>query len=601
MNLVTLDFETYYDKDYSLRKLSVEEYIRDPRFEVIGVGIKVNSNPATWYGESLVAGVLKQFDLPNCAVLAHNAAFDLAILNWRYGIRPKLILDTLSMARPHSGHTGVSLDALAKEYKLGLKGHAIKNTMGKHAADLEPWEMADLIAYCVNDVELTHRLFMHLKNITPQKEMVLIDRTIRMFSEPTLLLDRAVLEKHLEEIRKRHKDLLDSLGGESARDILMSNPKFAEALKELGVEPPTKISKTTGKETYAFAKTDVELKELLNHHDERVQALVAARIGVKSTIEETRTLSFLGISERGALPIMLNYWGAHTGRYSGGDGVNLQNLPRGGNLRKAVCAPANHVLIASDLSQIEARMLAVVAGQRDLVEAFANKRDVYSEFASEVYARAITKADTKERFVGKTCVLGLGYGMGAPKLRGTLAMGQGGISVDVDEGEAQRIVRIYRNKNHRIETLWRQCDGALHKMAVGGSGTLGADDLLHYNGNKLYLPNGTALTYPNLRSSGNGLCYDSRKGSVYIYGGKFVENIIQALSCIVIKDQIAAISNRYNVVLQVHDEIVCAVPEEQVEEAKEFIALVMSTPPTWATHLPIACELGVGKNYGEAK
>jgi len=209
---------------------------------------------------------------------------------------------------------------------------------------------------------------------------------------------------------------------------------------------------------------------LLEHPKASVRTIVEARLGTKSTIEETRTQRFLGVAERGRIPIMLNYYGAHTGRFSGGDKLNLQNLPRGGALRRALAAPAGKCVVACDSSQIEARLVAYLAGQDDLVQSFREGRDVYSEFATDVYQRRIVKTDKVERHVGKTCVLGLGYGMGPTKFQHSLATGF--ITVQVDDNEAQTIVALYRNKYHRIQAFWNWCNHQLSEIVAGASGEL---------------------------------------------------------------------------------------------------------------------------------
>ncbi len=106
MDIVTIDFETYYDKDYSLSKMTTEQYVRSNLFEVIGVGIKVNNYPTDWYSGDNVGKFLNSLDYKDKAILCHNTAFDGAILSWHYGIKPKLWLDTLSMARPLHQMTG---------------------------------------------------------------------------------------------------------------------------------------------------------------------------------------------------------------------------------------------------------------------------------------------------------------------------------------------------------------------------------------------------------------------------------------------------------------------------------------------------------------
>lgn len=629
MDIVTIDFETYYDRDYSLSKMTTEAYVRDPRFEVIGVGVKVNDHPVDWYSGSDPGRFLSSLDYSNKAILAHNTVFDGAILSWHFGIKPKLWLDTLSMARPlHNVAVGGSLKNLVAYYRLGEKGDEVIHALGKRRHDFTPAEMARYANYCCNDVDLTYKLFKKLSRGFPVSELMIIDQTLRMYTEPTLTLDYTTLREHLDAEVVRKENLLNTLGNaaaffdaQAARETLMSNEKFAHYLGTLGIDPPTKTSATTGKPTWAFSKADKAFTNLLEHDNPFVADAVAARLGVKSTIEESRTRSLLAVCERGTLPVLLNYYGAHTGRFSGGDKMNLQNLTRGGALRRSICAPAGKVLVACDSSQIEARVLAWVAGQYDLVQAFAEGRDVYSEFASVVYGRKVTKADKLERFVGKTCILGLGYGMGAAKFRDTLALGMGGIKVEVTLDEASRIVYTYRDRNPRIVALWNRCNAALSKIMEGSVWAL-SDNLgpLTTSPEGIQLPNELFIRYPMLTQYQNGYAYvgdarlyrEATKARVLgedlpvqkftrIYGGKVVENIVQALARIVVAEQMAAIGLRYKVVLQVHDEVVILCGEAEAEDAKAFMVQVMSTPPTWAPDLPVACEAGYGENYGSCK
>lgn len=619
-DIITIDFETYYDKEFSLSKMTTEAYIRDARFEVIGVGVKVNDGPTDWYSGSEPGRFLKSLDYSKRAILCHNTMFDGAILSWLFGIKPRLWLDTMCMAKPHHAvNVGGSLAALTSFYGLGKKGDEVINALGKRRADFTPEELARYGAYCCNDVELTYALFQKLKRKTPVNELIVIDQTLRMYTEPTVELDKPLLEQHLQEVLERKDNLLQSVG--LPISDIMSNAKFAEALRSLGVEPPLKVSTTTGNPTFAFSKTDKGMTDLLESPDDKVQALVATRLGVKSTIEETRTRGLIEVANRGRLPIMLNYYGAHTGRFSGGDKLNLQNLPARGNntIRRAIKPPPGHKIIACDSSQIEARMVAWLAGQHDLLDAFKNKRDVYSEFASDVYGRTITKADKVERFVGKTCILGLGYGMGAEKFQRTLEIGMAGISVKIGLDEAQRIVQLYRQKNHKIVSLWNAAGRALTGMLCNGSGTVGS---LYYSGDGIQLPNKLCIKYHGLRSNGNGFDYiaDSRSfrkaltsrvtgdgdsvGWTKIYGGKVVENIVQALAALVIREQMICASRVLaplggKLAFQVHDEIVVTVPSDVAEVAEQQLVEVMSTPPAWALDLPVACESGMADNYGD--
>jgi DNA polymerase len=622
MQFITLDFETFYSKDFKLPKLTIEEYVRDPRFEIIGVGVKVNDEEPVWFSGTMeeTGAFLHQFDIPNSFLLGHNNAFDAFILQHHFGIKARFYFCTLSMAKPLHGQTiGVSLKALSDHYTVGMKGDEVHLAMGKRRLDFTPEALADYGRYCCNDVQLCYIIFHIIKKELPEAEIRIIDLMLRMFVDPVLELDSELLVEHLENVRTKKEKLLSKVTEIAGPDALMSNPKFAELLMTLGVEPPMKPSpRNPAKQTFAFAKTDIAFKELLQHEDPCVQAVVAARLGVKSTLEETRTRSMLEIASRGTLPIYLNYYGAHTGRASGGDGVNPQNLPRGGTLRKAIKAPDGHILIACDSTAIEARMLAWLAGQDDLVAEFAKNADVYSLFASDVYGYPVLKkTHPTERFVGKTCILGLGYQTGAVKLKHTLAVANP--PVRMDDSDCKRIVSLYRSKYSQIPQLWSSGDWALHAILRGERYVFGRNKLLFTSKEGIHLPNGMVLRYPSLVLHSGRFAYARNKGQqaewvrqqlsgerdvtklTQIYGGKVIENVVQALARIVVFEQMLSIAERYRTVLTVHDEVVVCVPEEQAEEAEEFVRLTMSTPPSWGVGLPVACEANTGRTYGEAK
>lgn len=614
MRVIGVDFETYWSDDYTLSKLTTEQYVRDPRFEIIGVSVKKDAKTkAEWFTgthDQVQAFLDARIKWDEDAVLCHNTAFDGAIMSWVLDRRPKLWLDTMSMARPkHLKTIGVSLWALAKHYKLGEKGNGTVDSKNKRRADFTPEQLVAFGDYCINDIELTYGLFAALAPSTSALEMQVIHHTICMFTQPRLRLNQQKLEEYLADVIAEKERLLASVN-EQTRDKFMSNDLFAELLKAEGVEPPTKWSAKQSKEVYAFAKTDKGMKELLEHENPRVQALAACRLGVKTTIEETRTARLIDISKRGLFPVMLNYWGAGTGRFSGGDKVNPQNFKRGGKIREAIEPPAGHCVVASDLSQIEARILALVAGQTDLVDTFATGGDPYCVFATDAFGRPITKADKDERFLGKTCILGLGYYTGAVKLRETLRQGPnkdgvGGVVVSLEE--AQRIVKLYRRKYSNIPQFWYACGNALEHMITGGSGYISQQFNIRYEGSKVYLPNGAVLRYPGLeryRNEETGeseLRYLVRNQWTKIYSGLLCENIIQALARGVIVEYLVDIGSKYGVSLQVHDEIVSVVPTSMSAEARTYIENTMSVAPPWLPGLPVACEVKLGSNYGAAK
>ena len=603
MNILTIDFETFYSREFNLTKVTTEEYIRSPEFEVIGVAVQIDDGEPEWFSgdaESMHQ-FLKKFDWANSLALAHNAPFDGAILNWVYGISPKGWLDTLSMGRAlHGTNVGGSLKVLANYYNLGEKGTEVENAMGKRRVDFSPEQLAAYGDYCKNDVTLTWNLFGQMSKGFPQVELRLIDLTVRMFTEPVLQLDGKLLKEHLLTERQRKEELLENF----SKEDLMSNQKFSGILIAFGVTPPTKISATTGKETFAFSKTDEEFKALLDHSNPLVQTVVAARLGTKSTIEETRTARFLGISKRGPLPVPLRYYAAHTGRWGGDDKLNLQNLQRTSPLKKAIIAPDGYMMIDSDSSQIEARTLAWLAGQDDLVKAFDRGEDVYKIMASAIYGKDVSEITKDERFVGKTTILGCGYGMGAAKFQAQLK----NFNVAIDLDEAKRIIDTYRTTYPKITALWKEAGTALKAILQNQQTTLGRGGILKIEGNNgILLPNSLYLRYPNLRlvekEDKAELVYDTKKGKAVlptrIYGGKVIENVCQALARIVIGEQMLMVAKKYRVVMTVHDAIACIVPTEQVETAKEYVELCMRMRPSWGMELPLNCEAGYGPSYGD--
>lgn len=606
MNIIALDFETYYDKEYSLSKVTTEEYVRSELFEAIGVGVQVNDEPTVWFSgdHQQTYDWLHEFDWQNSFLLAHNAVFDASILSWRFDIYPKGILDTLSMARAwHGVDVGGSLAFLAEKYQLGKKGTEVVDALGKRRADFSPDELEAYSGYCINDVNLTRALFDTLIQNFPTKELKVIDTTIKMFTEPTLELDLLLLEQHLENVKAKKEQLLEMAAAN--RDDLMSNDKFAELLKKLGVEPPVKISAKTGKEAWAFAKTDEAFKELANHPDPRVQILVGARLGNKTTLEETRTQRFIDIAKRGRMPVPLKYYAAHTGRWGGDDKVNLQNLPsRGQNankLKRAIRAPEGFVIIDSDSSQIEARVLAWLAEQNDLVEAFEKGEDVYKIMASAIYGKPVEEISKDERFVGKTTILGAGYGMGAAKFAAQLKV----LGTEVEEAECKRIIDVYRSTYAKIPELWSSAQRCLEAIIQKQSASLGREGVLTFDPLEqgFMLPNKLWLRYEGLHKvTTDGKTqyeYPTRKGATKTYGGKVIENLCQAIARCVIAEQMTLIAKRYKVVLTVHDAVACIAPKEEAEEAKAYVEQCMRSRPQWCIDLPLNCEAGYGESYGD--
>lgn len=597
-DVVTLDYETFYGKDYTLSgKINTSEYVRDDRFHVHGVAIKKGNGKTLWYTGRNIALALKEIDWSKTAMVGHNTAFDGFITSEVYGHKPAFYVDTLSMSRATRGHaTRHDLDTVAKAFGHGgkVKRDALANTKDK--VQLTKDEEAKLGGYAVDDVDDTYRIFWDMYPHVPDDELRLIDITMRMFCDPVLEIDIPRVKAELEnELGAKAAALLRS-GAQV--DDLMSNDKFARLLQAAGAQLPQKISPSTGKLTYAFAKSDLAFQDLMKNGNDKVRALCEARLKVKSTIGETRANRFLEAGRDGMkLPILLNFSGAHTHRWSGGNKMNLQNLKRGGELRRSILAPKGHAVVVADSAQIEARVLAWLSQQMDIVNAFATKQDVYKLMASVIYNVPVEDVTKDQRFIGKICVLGLGYGMGPQKLQQTLKQGTMGPPVDISEDECRRIVGIYRQKNWKIKAFWKKMDQVITNMTLGIESKEGP---LEIGKGFIRLPNGMFLQYFGLHGTAEitrddlvmtETTYLTRTGRTKLYGGLLTENVVQALSRIIIAEQMLKIHDAgYRIVTMTHDEIVIIAKKKDAKKALDFMIKTMSTPPDWAPGLPLAAE-----------
>ena len=613
-HILTLDFETYFSKDYSLRFMTTREYIMDPRFEVIGASMALDREPARWVDGSQLAAEFEKVDWSNTALLAHNTMFDGAILNWRFGHAPAFYFDTMGMAQallvPTTG--SAALKTLSRFVGREKKSESLMKMEGRRLRDMDTssQEWRDYVAYANEDVETCRDLFKFLGKSFPASELRVIDLLLRMYIHGTLQLDKDVLDEAIAHEIAEEKRLLAAAGVPDA-SVLRSSEQFANLLRARGVEPPTKISPTTGKTTYAFAKTDLMFTALLDHSDPAVAALVEAKLNASSSIARTRAERFRAIANTGPiLNVPLRYSAAHTHRFGGSDRLNLQNLPRSSALRRAIVAPEGHKIVVVDASQIEARMLAWYAGCTALTSAFAAGEDVYSTFATDVFGRVVNKKDhPNERFVGKTGILGLGYMTGWKKLQWAL------LTSPFYHGEAsdefcQRIVKTYRTKYPEIPRLWSMLDDMIRVMAEGGAMDYGP---VRFRNRHLLLPSGLPVQYPQLhyregedwKSSGFQYYSQRYKSWKSLYGGALTENIIQALARIVITDAALAMADidpDYKLALQVHDELVYVVPDNKAETCYNHLMECMTRTPAWAdSSLPLAAEGAIVDRYSDAK
>jgi len=647
--ILTIDFETRWDKkDYTLSKMTTEEYIRDDRFIAFGACVHEygSDDPIEWYSGSELPELFSNINWERTAVLAHNAQFDIAILEWVYSCRPAFIFDSLSMGRALRGvEVGNSLAKLASDFGLPPKGNAVHSTDG--LVELSPEVEKELAEYCKHDVFLCEKIFTKLAHRYPASELRLIDMTLKMFTRPTLVLDPLMLSNAIDEERNSREKLLQTLGVEEAE--LASNPKFAEQLQKLGVVAPTKVSKTTGKQTLALAKNDALFQALLNGEREDVALLCEARLRVKSTTERTRAQRFLDISQRGSLPVPLSYYGAKSGRWSAakGSAINMQNLKRGSFLRKAIMAPEGYQLVVGDLSQIEPRVLAWLADYEDMLNIFRGGGDPYAAFGAQMFnIPGLTKESHPDlRQSAKSALLGCGYGLGWASFASQLLTGFLGAPpvryerkfakalgvnrqfyekfVEWQENEAKlrdiphtcsiqelvehaiaskRIIDIYRATAYKVVEFWDICAVMLEKCLHDGEER--KYKCLTFRKEEIELPNGMKLLYPDLR-----IVKDDKGRSQYVYGpdatklyaGKITNNVTQALARIVMTDGMLRVSKRYFIAGTVHDELIAVVPDAEVEEAKTWVLEQMCMEPRYMQGIPLNADVGAHRRYGLAK
>jgi DNA polymerase len=653
--ILAVDFETYWNsKTYTLSKMTTEEYIRDKSFNAFGCCFHElgSEQPTEWVRGDDLPEFLSGIDWGRTAVLAHNAQFDVSILSWKYGVTPAFIFDTLSMARALRGvEVGNSLARLALEFSLPPKGTAVYSTDG--LVELTPAVESELGSYCAHDVYLCEEIFKRLVVGYPASELRLIDMTLKMYTEPVLQLDKLMLVNALEDEKEKREELLSRLNVTDA--MLASNGQFAELLRTLNVEPPTKKKKPTAKTpkpvgvNFAFAKTDAMFQAMLNGDNEDVAALCEARLKVKSTTERTRAQRFLEISQRGPLPVPLSYYGALSGRWtaSKGSAINMQNLKRKSFLREAIMAPEGHQLVVGDLSQIEPRVLAWIADYEDMLDIFRSGADPYAAFGAQMFnIPGMTKDSHPDlRQSAKSALLGCGYGLGWASFATQLMVGFLGappvrynkdfarkLGVDsayvnrfIDwednlkkmaeiphtctEGEllihcvaAKKIIDIYRSTAHPVASFWEMCSGLIASSLAQGREF--RYKCVVFRKGEIELPNGMKLLYPDLRQ-----VKDDKGRAQWVYGpdatklyaGKITNNIVQGVARIVMTDGMLRVAKRYPIKGTVHDELIAVVPDAEVDDAKTWVLAQMTMEPRYMPGIPLNADGGAHRRYGLAK
>lgn len=648
--LLTLDFETYYGRKYSLSRADTNtiDYICDDRFKIHCVGVKLDDGPVEVFREDQMEefkdylAELKESGEP-IALICQNTAFDGFILHHHFNWHPDFYVDTLSMSKGVFVGAPASLKAISErlwpEQKGKRKGSDL--ALSKDMVNLPPEIMEIIVNYCIQDVTLTYEAFLKMHSIFPDDEMYLIHMNIRMFCEPWFYINVDLIQEEIDAQVSAKEAAYKASG--LPLTVLSSNQKFGIYLETQGYELPIKEN-AKGEWISALGQKDWPFLKFMAAHPE-LKHVFEGRKYAKSSIQESRARRFLSTAGKleGRMPVPLKYYGAHTGRYSGGEKLNLQNLPRiskhdsdSGRLRRALVAPEGYSVIVSDLSNIEARVLAWVSGNTDLLELYLAGGDPYLLMASVIYEfdyapvleirRKPTEDDPNPAFnpdyykhqrdVGKVAVLGLGFGMGANKFWVTMNTGPMGMDpIPTTMAEAQYIVGLYRETNFAVVDYWGKCDQIINYMIDRKKGIeFGPLEVTRSN---LIMPNNMALQYPNLRmledKQGMSFQYSPEltprgelKTRKYLWGGTLTENIVQALARIIITEQSIKIEHyleatfgldRARTVHMVHDELIVIGPEEYAQDIYDKMKVIMSTPPSWALDLPLECEGGFAQNY----
>lgn len=658
MRCIFIDYETYFNtKDkYTLTKMGPIEYIRDPRFFVQCVGFRINRGQThvVSYRNGLDRQVLNalHLDEPGTITVGHNInGFDALILSEHYGIKPYMIVDTISLMNwlGLSRVMSCSHKTLTAALDHGIKQAGTVVSDGKRTIEeFTPEEWQFFMQYCSDDVtQCSENFYSMLPYVKNPDALKLMSITAKMGTEPAFIPDGSMLKDYVNDLdsaaEQKRQELATFLHFDTVDAMLKairSRKEFPVLLESLGCPCPMKFSEKQGKEIPAISKTDLEFTKLLNHENPQVRALVSARLEHNSSIQKSRSESLLNFSDK-PIPIMLGVFKAHTGRYTAGnegksDGLNFQNLskrdPTKLVVREAIKAPEGYKVVACDSSQIEARILAWVSGQNDLVEQFRTGRDPYAEMASKIFGQTAQEIHDgakdhnnpshnrlkMERNVGKTFVLSAGYGVSAKKASDTLLRNNIKLSENITEHErlAQHAHAVYRTASAYIVAFWKYTDQVIRCLAsntaLGEYGKFGVHNEFSYgralipcteiNCAYLGLPNGYRLWYPNLRFSEGQMVYDrithGKPTPTRIYGAGGVENICQSYAFMMLGWQACRMADRgISLKANIHDAWITVVPEDKAEETKRIMEEVMSSVPSWLEGFPVGCEAEIGDDF----
>lgn len=650
--MVVLDWETYFDKDYQLKKLSTIEYIMDDRFEEHGVAVLMMDTPHApvephfWHD---VPGILSYLqskygqNLEGCTVVWQNGRFDGTVLIRHHNIIPRYAVDTRDLANQLNPRRSNSLESLAERYGLKAKGDTTRFlglhwdrtiTTGDLGMPLIKRGMTDdekesMCVYANTDVQIEWALFTILlpKISRPAFELPLMLHTHQLFWRPRIAFDSRAADQLILDMEAKIDEVATKVG--HTRKDLSGNNSFVEIL-QAALPEGEKVPFKQGKKKLipALAKTDPGLMLLKEHSDENVRNLVAARQAIKSWPLHIKRVGRMRAQSKasgdGRLPVPLLYCGAHTWRWSGGERINLQNLSARSleslilRIRGLLIPPEGCSFVITDASQVEARATAWIAGQWDLVEAFAAGAQIYCQFASEVLGKPIRKVRKDDplplakylkhyRAFGKVGVLGCGYGMGWERC---MEFARNTYHIDIPPGMARQLVKHYRDKYGKICRFWRDIENAFKYVTRYPGQECDLPRGLHFRNEDdctfITLPSGRDLRYEEARVAGSGrdehIKYPNQREHTwtYVWGGFLTENVIQAICRDLLAEAMMDLEDQgMSIGLHIHDELIAVVPTVDAPEALNRAIKALSKQVDWAPDLPLDAEGGVVQRYGK--
>lgn len=590
MKTAAIDFETYYDDKVSITIQGTRNYILHPEFDAYMVTIKTTTGIT-------YAGPPKDFDWdqisgPGWEWVHHNASFDeIILIRLRHtGVIP-------ASAEPESTHCTADLCAylggprnLAGASKFFLNEEVSKDTRsamkGQKWADMTPDFREEVTKYALRDAELTLDLWVKFSSQWPPAER-LLSRHTRKMAWDGIPIDIDALDKAIPELEKRNWEAGTLIPWYHEGDEKPLSPKaLAEECRKVGIEPPPSLAKDSVDcalwedkygDTYPWVGAMREFRRT-NIFLERLRAMRARVVG-------------------GDMNFGMLYFGASvTGRWSGADGVNVQNLPSkpmfGVDFRSLLKAPPGYVFLNADLSQIEPRCLAWLCGDNDLLDALRRGVAIY-----EAHARAtmgwtggkLKNEDPSQYALAKARVLSLGYGAGAEKFE-MMARGYG---VTLTREQADSVVTAFRAASPLI------CgrNGIWNTLQQGMTRSAAKKEDYHVE-----LPSGRILRYMRPSQLG-GLSAETVSGRGIVrkkwWGGSLTENLTQATAREVFASFIPIIEYELGlpVLFHVHDELTCLVQEDKAEDALRDLLTVMRTPPSFMPDLPLDAEGKIVATY----